>query len=45
MDNIRSLLGTKKIDRVPNARNRELCSVTKGVNEKIVETSPMSRLH
>ena len=34
MDNLRSFLGIKRIDRVPNARIRDLCGVTKGLDEK-----------
>ena len=30
MDNLRQLLGIKRMDRVPNARIRELCRVKKG---------------
>ena len=29
MDNLRGLLGTRRMDRVPNARIRKLCGVTK----------------
>ena len=32
MDKIRSLLGIRRMDRVPNARIRELCGMAKGVN-------------
>ena len=35
MDNLRGLLGIRSIDRVPNARIRELCGVTKGIDENI----------
>ena len=31
MNNVRGLLGIRKMDRVPNALIRELCGVTKGV--------------
>ena len=34
MDNLRGLLGIRRLD---NARIRQLCRVTKGVNEKIDE--------
>ena len=34
MDNLRGLLDIRRMDRVPNARIRELCGVTKGVDEK-----------
>ena len=37
MDNLRGLLGIRRMDKVPNARIRELCGVTKGVDEKIDE--------
>ena len=37
MDNLRGLLGIKKMDGVPNAWVMELCGVTKGVDERIVE--------
>ena len=34
MGNLRSLLGIRRMDRVPNGRIRELCGVTKGVDER-----------
>ena len=37
MDNLRGLLGIRRIDRVPNAQIRELCGVKKGLDEKIDE--------
>ena len=37
MDNLRGLLGIGRINRVPNARIRELCGVTKGVDGRIGE--------
>ena len=37
MDSLRGLLGIRRMDKVPNARIRELCGVTKGVYEKIDE--------
>ena len=37
MDNLRGLLGIWRMDRVPNARIRELCGVTKGVDERIAK--------
>ena len=37
MDNLRGLLGIRRMDKVPNARIRHLCGVTKGVDEKIDE--------
>ena len=38
MDNLRDLLGIRRIDRVPNARIRELCRVIKGIDERIDES-------
>ena len=37
MDNLRDLLGIRRVDKVPNARIRKLCGVTKGVDEMIDE--------
>ena len=37
MDNLRGLLGIRWMDRVPNVRIKELCVVTKGVDERIDE--------
>ena len=37
MDKIRGLLDISKMDRVPNARVRELRGVKKGLNERIHE--------
>ena len=37
MDNLRGLLCIKGMDKVPNARTRQLCGVTKSVDEKIDE--------
>ena len=37
MDNLRGLLGIRRMDKVPNARVRQLCGVTKCVDEKIDE--------
>ena len=37
MDKIRSLLGIKRMDRVPNAWIRELCGTAKEVDERIEE--------
>ena len=37
MDNLTGLLGIRRIDTVHNARIRQLCGVTKRVNEKIDE--------
>ena len=37
MDNLKGLLGIRRMDRVPNERIRELCGVTNGVDERIDE--------
>ena len=37
MDNLKRLVSIRRMDRVPNARIRELCGVTKGVDERIGE--------
>ena len=37
MDNLRGLLGIRRMNRVPNAQIRELCRVTKGVDKRIDE--------
>ena len=37
MNNLRGLLGMRRMDRVPNARKRESCGVTKRVDERIDE--------
>ena len=37
MDNLRGLLGIRRIDRIPNLQIRELCRVTKEVDERIDE--------
>ena len=37
MDNLRGLLGTMMMDKVPNALERELCGVTKRIEERIYE--------
>ena len=37
MDNLRCLLGIRRMERVPNAQIRELYGVTKEVNERIGE--------
>ena len=37
MDNLRGFLGIKRMDKVPNARIRQLCGVTKSLDEKIDE--------
>ena len=38
MDIIRGLLGIRRMDKVPNARIRQLRGVTKGADEKIDES-------
>ena len=35
MNKINSFLGIRRMDRVPNARIRELCGMAKGVDERI----------
>ena len=40
MDDLRGLLGIRRIDKLPNTRIRQLCGVTKGVDEKIDEGVP-----
>ena len=37
MDNLRGLLGLRRMDRILNARTRELCGVKKGLDERIDE--------
>ena len=37
IDNLRGLLGIRRMNRVPNARIRELCGVRKGLYERIGE--------
>ena len=37
MDNLRSVLGIRRVDKVPNAPIRQLCGVMKDVDEKIEE--------
>ena len=37
MDNLRSFLGIRRIDKVPNARMIKLCGVSKRMNERIDE--------
>ena len=37
MDKLRGLLGIRRMDKVPNARIRQLCGVTKGVDKGIDE--------
>ena len=38
MDNLRGLLGIRRVDRVPNARISELCGVKKGLYKRIDES-------
>ena len=35
MDNLRGLVGIRRMDKVLNAQIRELCGMTKGVDERI----------
>ena len=35
IENLRGLLGIRRMDKFPNAWIRQLCGVIKGVNEKI----------
>ena len=37
MDNLRVLLSIRRVNSVPNEQIRELCGVTKGVDERIDE--------
>ena len=37
MDNLRGLLGIRRMDKIPNARIRELCRVRNGLDERIDE--------
>ena len=41
MDNLKGLLGIRRVDRVSNAWIRELRGVTKGGNKRIDECSPV----
>ena len=38
MDNLRGLLGIRRMDRIPNAWIRELWGVRKGLDERIDES-------
>ena len=38
MENLKGLLGIRRVDRIPNARIRELCGVRKGLDERIDES-------
>ena len=37
-NNVRCLLGIRRISRIPNVRIKELCRVAKGLQEKIFES-------
>ena len=37
MDNLKGLSGIRRMEKVPNARIKQLCGVTKSVDEKIDE--------
>ena len=39
MDNLRSLLGIRRMDRVLNTGIRELCGVVKGIDENVLHWS------
>ena len=43
MENLRALLGIKRMDRVPNARIRELFGVTKGLMNVFCDGSALWR--
>ena len=43
MDNLRCLLGIKRVDKVPNSQIRELCGVMQEVDERIDDGSAMWR--
>ena len=43
MDNLRGLLGIKRMDKFSNARIRELCGVTKGLMKVFCDGSAMWR--
>src|SRR5678815_1535115 len=38
MENLRGMLGVRRIDKMSNERIRELCGVKKGINERINES-------
>ena len=44
MDNLRVLLGIRRMDRVPNAQIRELCRVRKGLDERMKACSDGSAM-
>ena len=37
MDNLKGLLGIRRMDKVPNAQIKELCGVTKAVGKRFDE--------
>ena len=37
MENLRGLLGIRRVDRIPNARISELCGVKRSLDERIGE--------
>ena len=37
MENLKGIIGSRRMDRAPNARNKDLCEVTKEIDEKIDE--------
>ena len=39
MDNLRGLIGIRRMDRIPNARISELCGVKKCLDERIDEST------
>ena len=43
IDKLRGLLGIRRMDKVPNARIRELCGVTKGLMKVFSDGSAMRR--
>ena len=45
MDNLRGLLGIRRMDRIQHPRIRELCKVKKGLDEKIHESMLQSFKH
>ena len=42
MNNLRGMVGIRRRDKVPNARVRQLCGVTEGMDEKIVKGNVFS---
>ena len=45
MDDIRGLLGVRRMDRIPNARIKKLCGVMNGVDEKAWDVLASSFAH